>query len=73
MKIYVVRHGETVENSNNCLVGRINSGLTEEGIKQAEKVCEYFKDKKIDLIVSSPLDRCKMTSEIISKKQIPIV
>lgn len=73
MKLYVVRHGETVENANNCLVGRINSSLTEKGIEQAKKVREYFKDKKIDLIVSSPLDRCKQTSEIISDEMIPIV
>lgn len=73
MKLYVVRHGETVENANNCLVGRINSSLTEKGIEQAKKVREYFKDKKIDLIVSSPLDRCKQTSEIISDNNIPIV
>ena len=73
MKLYVVRHGETIENANNCLVGRINSSLTEKGIEQAKKVKEYFKDKTIDLIVSSPLDRCKQTSEIISDNNIPIV
>lgn len=73
MKLYVVRHGETLENANDCLVGRLNSSLTEEGINQAKKVSEYFKDKNIDLIVSSPLDRCKQTSEIISDKKIPII
>lgn len=73
MKLYVVRHGETLENANNCLVGRLNSSLTEEGINQAKKVSEYFKDKNIDLIVSSPLDRCKQTSEIISNENIPII
>ena len=72
MKLYVVRHGETIENANNCLVGRINSSLTEKGIEQAKQVGNYFKDKKIDLIVSSPLDRCKQTSEIISNNNIPI-
>lgn len=53
------RHGETIENANNCLVGRLNTSLTEKGINQAKQVSEYFKDKNIDLIVSSPLDRCK--------------
>ena len=69
MRLYVVRHGETLENANNCLVGRLNSSLTNEGINQAKKVSEYFKDKNIDLIVSSPLDRCRQTSEIISNKK----
>lgn len=73
MRLYVVRHGETLENANNCLVGRLNSSLTNEGINQAKKVSEYFKDKNIDLIVSSPLDRCRQTSEIISNKKIPII
>ena len=72
MKLYVVRHGETIENANNCLVGRINSSLTEKGIEQAKKVKEYFKDKSIDLIVSSPLDRCRQTAKIISDDIIPI-
>lgn len=73
MKIYAVRHGETVENANNCLVGRINSSLTEEGINQAKQVRKYFEDKQIDLIVSSPLDRCRQTAEIISNNIIPII
>ena len=33
MKLYVIRHGETLENANDCLVGRLNSPLTNEGIK----------------------------------------
>ena len=73
MKLYVVRHGETLENSNNCLVGRINSDLTSTGREQAKKVSEYFKNKNIDLIVSSPLDRCRTTSSIISDNKIPII
>ena len=73
MKLYVVRHGETVENANNCLVGRINSSLTEKGIEQAYQVAKKFEGKPIDLIVSSPLDRCKQTAEIISENKIPII
>lgn len=72
MKLYVIRHGETLENANDCLVGRLNSPLTNEGIKQAKKVREYFEDKTIDLIISSPLDRCRQTAEIISAGKIPI-
>lgn len=73
MKLYVVRHGETLENSNNCLVGRINSSLTEKGIEQAREVAKYFENKQIDLIVSSPLDRCKQTAEVIANNKIDIV
>lgn len=73
MKIYIVRHGETTENANNCLVGRINSGLTQEGINQAKEVAKKFETIKVDLIVSSPLDRCKQTARVISEDRIPIV
>ena len=72
MKVYIVRHGETMENASNCLVGRINSSLTDEGRNQAKQVCEYFKDKNIDLIISSTLDRCKETANIISTGNIEI-
>ena len=72
MKVYIVRHGETMENASNCLVGRINSSLTEEGIRQAKQVRDYFKDKNIDLIISSTLDRCKQTAEIISDGNIEV-
>ncbi len=72
MKIYIVRHGETTENANNCLVGRINSSLTQNGINQAKEVKKYFDNKDIDLIVSSTLDRCKQTAEIIADNKIKI-
>ena len=73
MKLYIVRHGETVENANNCLVGRINSSLTENGILQAKQIKEILSKKDIDLIVSSPLDRCKQTALIISDNKIPVI
>lgn len=73
MKLYVVRHGETLENSNDCLVGRINSSLTKKGIEQAGEVAKYFENKEIDLIVSSPLNRCKQTAEVIANNKIDIV
>ncbi len=73
MKIYIVRHGETVENANDCLVGRLNSSLTEKGVEQAKVVRDMFKDKKIDLIVSSTLDRCKQTAEVISNNKLEII
>jgi broad specificity phosphatase PhoE len=73
LTLYVVRHGQTDLNANNCLIGRINSPLNEEGIKQAAYVAKKFVNLDIDLIVSSPLDRCMKTSEIISNNKIPII
>ena len=73
MRIYVIRHGETMVNANNRLQGRIDSGLTKDGIKQAEQVGRYFWDKEVDLIISSPLERCKQTAKAISNNLIEII
>ena len=73
MKVYIVRHGETMVNASNKLQGRINCGLTEDGLKQCIELRKKFEDKNIDLIISSPLDRCKQTSEALSNGNIPII
>ena len=73
MKLYVVRHGETFENASDRLQGRIDSELTLEGIKQAQVVSNIFKEKTIDLIVSSPLKRCVETPKIISDGKIKVI
>ncbi len=73
MKLYIVRHGETLENANDCLVGRLNSSLTENGRKQALVVRDNLKEKNIDLIVSSTLDRCRQTATIIGDDNIEII
>lgn len=42
--------------------------LTTEGIAQAERVADQLKNENIGLVVSSDLERCKMTAEIIAEK-----
>ncbi|MDD2377633.1 MAG: histidine phosphatase family protein [Bacilli bacterium] len=71
MKIYVVRHGETESNVKRLFQGRINTGLNEHGIDQAIEVKNHFKDFGIDLIISSPMNRCRETAEIISDGKLP--
>lgn len=51
--VYFVRHAEA-DNTNRD--GR-NRPLTEKGWKDRELVTEYLKDKKIDIIISSPFKR----------------
>ena len=66
--IYIVRHGETDNNKERVLQGRSNLPLNEVGIKQAEKVKEYFAEKDIqfDKVYSSPLIRAIKTAQIIT-------
>jgi probable phosphoglycerate mutase len=47
-------------------------GLSEWGRGQAEKLRDFFDDKKIDKIYSSPLDRTKETAKIIASDKTRI-
>ncbi len=69
--IYLLRHAE-YDNPRKILPGRLPIKLTEKGVKQAEKLKDYFANKKIAKIFSSEVVRCRQTSEIISDKKIPI-
>lgn len=66
MKIYFVRHGESVGNKAN-VHQTTEMPLSETGVSQAKKIAERFKEIKIDYILASPVTRAKETAEIISK------
>lgn len=67
---YIVRHGE----ADNNVQGLISSDkdnhhhLTDNGKKQVKEASLWLKDKKIDVIVTSPFARTRETAEIISKE-----
>jgi len=67
MNIYLVRHGELYweDNIKKC-IGITDINLSEKGIKRAELVGLYLKDKNISKIYTSNLNRCKKSAEIIS-------
>lgn len=66
-KIYFVRHGESKANSEGIAAGaEFDSPLTTKGEAQAKKMGEVLKDKKVDLIISSPLKRALDTAKIIA-------
>lgn len=67
LEIIFVRHGESETNKKGLYCGWTNSLLTEKGLKQAEIVSQKLADEEIDLIISSDLDRCLKTAEIINK------
>ena len=68
MKLYVTRHGETSYNVENRICGVSDIPLNNTGKEQAQKIGEKLLDKKIDVIISSPLQRAQETAKIISKK-----
>lgn len=66
-KIYLIRHGQDEDNARGILNGHRNKPLTKLGIRQAREAAEKLKNKKIEVIVSSPLRRAKQTAGIIAK------
>lgn len=67
--IYFVRHGECEANKEGRIAGsRNDSPLTEEGLKQADATAESLRGRQIDLIISSPLKRAKVTAERTADK-----
>ncbi|MFA6495120.1 MAG: histidine phosphatase family protein [Candidatus Paceibacterota bacterium] len=75
MKIYIARHGETDANTTKKLMGqRLDEGLNEKGIHQADELAESLKDATFDLVFSSPLKRAYETAMAVSKKiGVPII
>lgn len=67
MKIYFVRHGETVWNTKKIFQGIKNSPLTELGKEQTKKLKEHLKDVKFTHFYSSPLGRALETINILTE------
>lgn len=67
--LYLVRHCQSIANVKRIYNGKIENdeGLSGEGLTQGEKLGEYFSDKEIDLIISSPFKRTTQTTEFIAK------
>lgn len=74
MKIYFIRHGETVWNTLKIFQGSSNSPLTEKGILQAKKLGKRLENIEFNKFYSSPLGRAIQTSKyIIGDRDIEII
>lgn len=69
IEIIIVRHGETAWNTADIFRGRVNIGLSENGVKQAGLLADYLSPKKINAVYSSPLPRAIQTAEVIARRQ----
>ena len=67
-RLYLVRHGETLFNTQGKIQGWSDSPLTERGIKQAQAVRDYFGSEGIrfDHAYSSTSERASDTLELIT-------
>ena len=70
MKLYLVRHGQTDLNSEDRnedrLRGWLDISLNKAGMDEADASAKKLEDKGINKIISSDLERCRQTSEIIA-------
>lgn len=64
--LYLVRHGETVDNANRIMQGQTQGELNGEGRKQAEILAGEMAGTHIDAFVSSDLKRAYDTCRIIA-------
>lgn len=71
MKLFLIRHGETVDNVAGLYAGVRDSVLTIHGVEQARRLGEYLAktDVKLTHIFSSPLSRARKTAEAIQRAQ----
>ena len=65
--LYLVRHGETVDNVNQIMQGQTQGKLTENGIRQAQEVRDQLASEDFSAIISSDLKRSVDTAKIIAE------
>ena len=65
--LYLVRHGETIDNVNQIMQGQTQGKLTENGIRQAQEVRDQLASEDFSAIISSDLKRSVDTAKIIAE------
>ncbi len=68
MRLLLVRHGETVWNSQRKVQGGgVDTALSELGQRQIARLADVLRDEPVDVIVSSPLQRAVLTAQSIAR------
>lgn len=65
MKVYLIRHGQTLYNAAHICQGWCDVKLSENGENQAKELGENIKDIQFDKIIVSDLERAKQTARLI--------
>ena len=71
MKIYIMRHGQTIQNSKSHVQGGgSDSPLTKKGIKKTSEASKIIESLNIQMIFSGDLGRHLQTVSIVNKNNI---
>jgi broad specificity phosphatase PhoE len=65
-ELILARHGQTAWNVVEVFRGQIDVDLDEIGLKQAELLAEYLRERKVETVYSSPLKRALKTARVIA-------
>ncbi|RSZ58481.1 histidine phosphatase family protein [Massilia atriviolacea] len=65
--IILIRHGETAWNAERRLQGHIDIALNAEGLRQAAATADALAGERIDVIVSSDLQRAAHTADAVAR------
>lgn len=67
MFVYLIRHGETLWNVEQRILGVTDIKLTETGLLQAQALAEAFRSRSIQAVYSSDLRRAFQTAKILAE------
>ena len=67
-KIYLVRHGETVDNVNQIMQGQTQGELTPAGLQQARRLADELAGVRFDAFLASDLKRSIDTCAVIASR-----
>ncbi|MBV9149659.1 MAG: histidine phosphatase family protein [Candidatus Eremiobacteraeota bacterium] len=66
--VFIARHGETTWNITGRYQGRLESPLSPLGVAQARAMADSLASHPLKRIISSPLQRCVDTAEIVAQR-----
>ena len=67
MKIYLIRHSESIDDIENCYGGIADFDLTENGKSKVKEYSKQIDSYRIEKIYSSPYKRAYQTAQILNK------
>lgn len=62
-KIFIVRHGQSLGNAKNVILGHTDLDLSDLGYRQAQATADFLAEEKIDAVYSSDLMRAMHTAQ----------
>jgi broad specificity phosphatase PhoE len=68
MKLYLLRHGESVDDIEDCYGGAADFPLTDAGREKARSVANSLRRTNLQMIFTSPLIRARETADIIASE-----